>query len=132
MSIASLGTTQAAQTIATNAARATSGQGSFGGALQSSLAGQPTSAGGATQTASLTKSQRSTPSTQHHHHDHSHRNSSGAGAIAANGGASGQTTAGAQSGTSGTSGAGQQTSAGVLVNNMMRGLQAYGATTTLV
>lgn len=36
------------------------------------------------------------------------------------------------SGTNGTRGAGQQTPAGVLANNMMRGLQAYGATTTLV
>jgi hypothetical protein len=32
---------------------------------------------------------------------------------------------------SGTSGTGQQTPGGVLLNDLMRSLQAYGATTTL-
>jgi hypothetical protein len=135
MSIATLGATHAAQTVATNAARATSGQELFGVALRSSLGGQSTSAGGAAQTASLTEPARSTPSTQHHHSDRGHRDPSGAGASAATGRASGQTTAGAPSGTSGTNGtrgAGQQTPAGVLANNMMRDLQAYGAATALV
>jgi hypothetical protein len=58
VSIATLGATHAAQTVATNAARATSGQGLFGAALRSSLGRQSTSAGGATQTASLTEPAR--------------------------------------------------------------------------
>ena len=131
MSIASLSTTQVPQTLAAGTATtgpASSAQGPFGTQLQSLLAGQSSATSGATTTAYQTEPGRGTPGRAHRHHGH---RASSTDANAANGTENGQTTAGAQSGTGGTSGAGQQTPGGVLLNDLMRGLQAYGATTTL-
>jgi hypothetical protein len=135
MSITNLGTTQAAQTLAagtTTTAPAASGQGSFGRQLQSALAGQSTAGSGSTTaTAYQTEPGRGAPGNAHHHRGH---HASDTGATVANGTTNGQTTASAQSGTGGTSatnGAGQQTPGGLLLNDLMRGLQAYGATTSM-
>jgi len=68
---------------------------------------------------------------QRHHGHHA----SDTDANVANGTQNDQTAAGTQSGTSAASGAnstGQQTPGGVLLTDLMRGLQAYGATTTLM
>jgi hypothetical protein len=132
MSIASLSTTQVPQPLAAGAAAAapaSSAQGPFGTQLQSLLGGQSSATSDATATAYQTEPGRGTPAKAHHHRGH---HASSTDASAANGTANGQTTASAQSGASGASGAGQQTPGGVLVNDLMRGLQAYGATTTLM
>jgi len=138
MSIASLSTTQVPQTLAAGTATtrpASSAQGPFGTQLQSLLAGQSSATSGATTTAYQTEPGRGTPGKAHRHHGH---HASGTEANAANGTTNGQTTASAQSGTggtngtSGTSGIGQQSPGGVLLNDLMCGLRAYGATTTLM
>ncbi len=134
MSIASLSATQVPQNLAAGAATtapASSAQGPFGTQLQSLLAGQSSASSSATTTAYQTEPGRGTPGKAHHHHGH---HASGTDANAANGTENGPTTAVAQTatgGTSGTNSTGQQTPRGVLLSNLMRGLQAYGATTTL-
>jgi len=132
MSIFSLSTAQAPQALATAAASATpasSAQGPFSAQLQSLRGGQPSAASSTTQTAMQTEPRRSAPGKAHHHHG---RNASSTDSNTANGTENGQTMAGAQNGASGPGSTGQQTKGGVLLSAMMRGLQAYGATTTLV
>jgi hypothetical protein len=132
MSIFSLSTAQAPQALAASATRTTLpslAQGPFSAQLQSLRSGQ-SSAGSSstTQTAFQTQPRRSPPSKAHRQHG---RNASGTDPNAASGTESGQTTAAAQSGASGRGSTGQQAKGGVLLNAMMRGLLAYGATTTL-
>ncbi len=135
MSIASPSTTQVPQPLAAGTATSASAspaQGAFGAQLQSLLGGQTSAANGTTATAYQTEPGRGTPGKAHRHHGH---HASGTDTNAANGTENGQAVAGAQSGASGTGGVGgtgQQTAGGVLLNDMMRGLQAYGATTTLM
>jgi hypothetical protein len=135
MSIASLGTVPVRQTIATaatHAMAASSAQGPFSAQLQALRASQSGTGSSATQTAYHTEPGRGAPSKAHRPHA---RNASNTDANAANGTDSSQSTSGdpsAASGTSGSSSSGQQTPGAGLLNSMMRGLQAYGATTTLM
>ncbi len=134
-SLAPLGTTQPAQTLAARAAAATSAQaGAFGAQVQSWLASQSAAAGTATQSASLTEPGRATPGAGHHRR----RQSSSTEANAANGispglSPSANATASAGGSANGATGAGttQQSPGSLLLNDMMRGLQAYGATSRL-
>jgi hypothetical protein len=134
MSIAAIGTTQAAHTHAVAAAAATASQGAFGAQLQSWLAGQSSSAGSSgAQTASLTEPGRDTPDTGRHHH----HQASSTDANVANGTSNGQAissapTAMASNSASTGAGASQQSSGSLLLNDMMRGLQAYGSTTAMM
>jgi hypothetical protein len=132
MSIFSLSTAQAPQTLAASATStppASPVRRPFSAQLQSLRAGQ-SSAGSSstTQTAFHTEQRRGAPSKAHHPHG---RNASSTDSNAATGTANGPTTAAGQSGTKGPGSTGQQTKGGVLLNDMMRGLQAYGVTTTL-
>ena len=130
MSIASLDTTQAPQTFAAETATtapASAAQGAFGAQLQSLLAGQSGAQSSAAQTAYQTEPGRGIPGNTHRHHGHQ---ASGIDANAADGMENGQSTTGAQA-SSGTGGSGQQAPGGVLLSDLMQGLQAYGATTTL-
>jgi hypothetical protein len=143
MSIASLGTTQASHSIfaaATAASQTSAAPGAFGGALagafgtqlQSLLAGQSGTGSSAAQTAYQTEPGRGAPGGVHHHDGH---HAAGTDANAADGMDNGQTAPTAQNGTNGTStpgSTGQQGPGGVLLSDLMRGLQAYGATTTLM
>lgn len=132
MSILSLGTAPAPQTLAaatTPTTPASLAQGPFSVQLQSLRAGQSSAGSSTTQTAFQTEPRRGAPGKAHHHHG---RNASSTDANTANGTENGQTMAGAQTGASGPGSAGPQTKGGVLLGAMMRGLQAYGATTTLV
>ena len=125
MSIASLGTAQVPQSLlaaGTAAAPASVTQGAFGTQLQSLLAGQSSTGGSAAPTAYQTEPGRGTPDRVHHHHGH---HASGTDANAADGMENGQSTASAQGGTS------HKTPGGLLLTDLMRGLRAYGATTTL-
>ncbi len=129
MNIASLGTTQTPQSFlaATGiAASASSTQGAFNAQLQSLLAGQSSTGSSAAQTAYQTEPGRGVSGRAHHYHGH---DASGADANAADGMDNGQTSVGTQA--SGTSSTGQQAPGGVMLGDLMRGLQAYGATTTL-
>ena len=140
MSIANVTTTSIPQTSVagtTTAAPATSGQGAFGSQLQSLLGGKSSSANGAAATAY--QAQPSHGAARNAHHPRG-RYASGTDADAAAGVASGEATTGAPSGGSATNGAGgaggssstgQMPPGSVLLNDMMRGLQAYGETSTL-
>jgi len=132
MSIFSLSATQAPQALAAHATPAkppSSAQGPFSAQLQSLRSGQSTAgSSNTTQTAFQTQPRRSDASKAHRPHA---RNASGIDPNAGTGTESGQTTAAAQSGASGPGGTVPQAKGGALVNAMMRGLQAYGATTTL-
>jgi len=131
MSIVGLGTVQAPQTRAASATPTTpasSAQGPFSAQLQSLRTGQPSAGSSTTQSAFQTEPRRGAPGTAHHHHG---RNASSIDSNAATGTENAQTSAAAQSGAGGPGSAGQQTKGGVLLNDMMRGLQAYGATTML-
>jgi hypothetical protein len=133
MSIFSLSTAQASQALATPAASAkpaSSAQGRFSAQLQSLRSGQSSAnSSSTTQTAFQTQPRRSDASKAHRPHA---RNASGIDPNAGTGRESGQTTAAAQSGVSRPGSTGQQAKGGALASAMMRGLQAYGATTTLV
>jgi hypothetical protein len=135
MSIAGLGTLQTAHPIITSAAAASSAQGGFGAQVQAWMASQSSASSGATQSASLTEPGRATPGAARHHHaqspstdantaDGTSNNPSGP-ASSASLGKTANTGAGA------TSSTGQQTPGGLLLNDMMRGLQAYGATSSI-
>ena len=134
MHITNPGTAQAGQALAAATATATSAtapQASFGADLQSLLAGQSTSPSDTAQTASLTDPGPGTPSTAQHHHrgpDDGVRTANGMtnGSAAAAPGSSAGSPSGLSTGTAST--AAQQTAGGLLFNDMMRGLQAYGAT----
>jgi hypothetical protein len=132
MSIFGLSTAQAPQALAASATRATppsSAQGPFSAQLQSLRSGQSSAASsGTTQTAFQTQPRRSDASKAHRPHA---RNASGIDPNAGTGTESGQTAAAAQSGASRPGSTGQQAKGGALASAMMRGLQAYGATTAL-
>ncbi len=131
MSIFSLGTAQAPQTLAASATPRTPAnpaQGPFSAQLQSLHEGQSSAASNTTQLAFQTEPRRGVPGKAHHHHG---RTASSTDSNAATGTENGQTSAAAPSGASGPGSTGQQTKGGVLLSDMMRGLQAYGATTTL-
>jgi hypothetical protein len=132
MSIFSLSSTPAPHTLAASATPTTpasSAQGPFSVQLQSRLAGQSSAGSSATQSAFQTDPRRGAPGKAHRHHG---RNASSTDSNAATGTETSQASATAQSGASGPGSTGQQTKGGVLLSDMMRGLQAYGATTTLV
>jgi hypothetical protein len=116
MNIASLGSAQMAQTVAAGSTFGTPG--SFGTDLQSLLSGQ--TALGATQSASVTEPGRGVPEATHRHR---HSGSTDGGQPATDMGNS-QTAATSAGGS-------QQSAGGLLVGDMMRGLQAYGATTSV-
>ena len=132
MSIFSLSTAQAPQALATAAASAKpagSAQGPFSAQLRSLRSGQPSAgSSGTTQTAFQTQPRHGAPGKAHRQHG---RNASDIDPNAGTGTGSGQTSAAAQSGASGPGSTSQQAKGGALVSAMMRGLQAYGATTTL-
>jgi len=99
------------------------------------MASQSSASRGATQSTSLTEPGRATSGTARHHQaqwpstdantaDGTSNNPSGP-AGSGSPGKSVNTGAGA------TSSAGRQTSGGLLLNDMMRGLQAYGATSSI-
>ena len=126
---------------ATSGASGASGQGAFGSQLQSLLGGKSSSPSGAKATAFQPQPSRGSPHKAHQLSRGRHASStdsdaasgtqSASDAASAPGGASGTSSAsatGATSGTSGSSSSGQQGPGGVLLNDMMRGLQAYGAT----
>ncbi len=130
---------------ATSSAPGASGQGAFGSQLQSLLGGKSSSPNGAKATAFQPQPSRGAPHKAHQQPPGRHASStdsnaamgtqSASDAVGAQGGASGSGVAGAAGGTSGTSGSGssgQQGPGGVLLNDMMRGMQAYGSTTSLV
>ena len=131
MSIASVSTTQTPQTLVAGAAVTApvrTAQGPFAAQVQSLLAGKSGTAGGATATAYQTEPGRGVPGKAHHPRGH---HTAGTDTNAANGTDNSQTTAGVQGGLGGTGSTGKQTPGGVLLNDLMRGLHAYGATTTL-
>ena len=132
MSIFSLGTAQAPHALAAAATRATpagSAQGPFGAQLQSLRSGQSgAGTSGTTQTAFQTQPRHGASGKAHRPHG---RNASGIDPNAATGTETGQTTAAAKSGASAPGSTGQQAKGGALASAMMRGLQAYGVTTTL-
>ncbi len=141
MSIFSLGTTSVSHPLAVGAmtgASASSTQGPFSAQLQSLRAGKSDTGSAATQSAYEARPKRGSPGNAHHPHG---RYASGTDSNAANGTASGLSTTGAQrginsggsgTGVTGTTGStGQQSPGGVLLDSMMRGLQAYGAASTL-
>jgi hypothetical protein len=112
MNIAALGSSQVAQTVAAGSTFGTAG--SFGAMVP----GQ--SGSGAAQSASTTEPGRGVPGSMPHHH---HRGSTDGGQPATDSG--GSQTASASGGGS------QQGPGGLLLGDMMRGLQAYGATTSV-
>lgn len=119
MSITSVNANQVAPSAANAVSNAASAASGFAGSLQSALAGQATGASDATQAAYKTEPGRGIPSGGHRHHHH------GGGSMDT----SGTQTASAQDGTGNATGqATTQTSGGLLLSDMRRGLQAYGAT----
>ena len=116
MSIASL-TASAVPLPSVASAATTPTGGAFGATLRNAMAGPSTEAGGPAQTAYRTEPGRGTPSGGHrHHHVHRGRESDATGiATAQDPSATGSAAPG-------------QTSGGLLLSDMMRGLQAYGAT----
>ena len=119
MSITSVSANQVSPSAAGAVSTAASAASGFGGSLQSALAGQTTGAGDAAQTAYKTEPGRGVPSGGHRHHHH------GRGSMDT----SGTQTAGAQGGAGITTNqATTKTSGGLLLSDMRRGLQAYGAT----
>lgn len=140
MSIPSLSTTQVPQTSATGTTTATPGtaaQGPFGSQLQSLLGGKSSTPSAATATAYQSQPSRGAARNAHHPRG---RYASSTDTNAANGTQNSAAVVGAPSGANGTSGASgtsgssgtsQQAPGGVLLTDMMRGLQAYGSTTTL-
>jgi hypothetical protein len=136
MNIAALGTTPTAHTHAIAAAAAGSSQGGFGAQLQSRLAGQTPSAGGATQTASLTEPGRGTQDAGRPHHQTTSTDSRAANGTSygqpPSGASTGMPGVGASSATGGSFGSNPGTTGGLLFNDMTRGLQAYGITTAMM
>ena len=143
MSIPSLSPTQIPQIPATGTTTATPGtasQGPFGSQLQSLLGGKSSTPSAAAATAFQPQPSRGSASKAHHPRG-SHASSTDSNAangtqnsaavVGAPGGANGTSGASGAGRTSGTSSTGQQTPGGVLLTDMMRGLQAYGSTTTL-
>jgi hypothetical protein len=136
MSIASLGTIQVPQTFAAGtvtaasktplgaaATSASQAQGAFGAQLQSLMGGQSSATSGAVTAAHQAHPARGTPGRAYHHRSH-HASSTDANVA--------DDTARAGTWTGAAGGTGQQAPGRVLLNDMMRGLQAYGATTTLM
>jgi hypothetical protein len=141
MSILSLGTTPVSQPLSVGAATGTSSssaQKAFSAQLQSLRAGQSSPRGTETQTAYQAQPNRGAASKAHHPRG---RYASDTDSNAADGTASGLSTTGMQRGfggagfgasdTGATGGASQQAPGGALLDSMMRGLQAYGATSAL-
>jgi hypothetical protein len=121
MSIFGLNATPPVPALAAGPSTASSAASGFGATLQSALAGQTTKAADPTQTAYQTEPGRgASESGRHHRHHH------GSGSMDTNG----TQTAGAQGDAATSMGqASPHTSGGLLLSDMRRGLQAYGATT---
>lgn len=103
------------------ATMAASTAGAFGATLQTTMAGQSAGDSDPLRTAYQTEPGRGTPGSAHRHHHHLDGGASDA---------TGTATAQGESGTAATAtaAANSQTSGELLLSDMLRGLQAYGAT----
>ncbi len=133
MNIAALGSVQTAHPIVASAAAAASAPGGFGAQVQAWMANHSSASDGATQSASMTEPGRATRSTERHHpHESSSTEANATSGTSANlsGSASSGSAAGTGSnpGTGASTGTGQRGPGGLLLDDMMRGLQAYGTT----
>ena len=127
MNIAALGGLQTAHPIVAGAAAAASAPGGFGAQVQAWIANQSSASGGTTQSASLTEPGRATRSTaRHHQHESSSTEANAANGTSAN--LSGSASSGKTPGTGASSSTSQRGPGGLLLNDMMRGMQAYSAT----